>query len=74
MNFKYMTIGLESSKMKALYEKTNQRVEKYSRIGAFVTVCVIVPSFMLPKAIVSFFMYFTSDVGNDAFNLPVPIW
>lgn len=59
---------------KPIYEKTNQVVEKYSNIGIFAMKNVIVPSFLLTKAFVTFFIYFNTDLGNDAFTLPIPMW
>ena len=35
---------------------------------------ISVPGFVLPKAIISFFLYFTTDSGNDSFLLPLPTW
>lgn len=55
-------------------ETTNQIVEKCSEIGAFAMIYVVIPCFILPKAIYSFFIYFTTDLGNDAFDLPIAIW
>lgn len=62
------------STSKEIYRKTNQTVEKYTEIGIFAIKNVVVPCFVLPKAIVRFFIYFTTDVGNDAFDLPIGIW
>lgn len=71
---KHLKLGLKTPKSKAIFEKTNQLVEKYSKIGLFVIKNVIVPCFIFPKAIVSFFIYFTTNLGNDAFYLPASIW
>lgn len=35
-------------------------------------VCFVV--FVLPKAVYSYFMYFTTKLGADAFELPIPTW
>lgn len=35
---------------------------------------VIVQCFIIPKAIVSYFLYFTTDMGNDALELPIRMW
>lgn len=67
-------LGSKNPASEAIYEKTNQIVEKYSEIGIFALKNVIAPSFIHPKAIVSFFIYFYTDLGNDAFNLPIPMW
>lgn len=35
---------------------------------------VAVPGFVLPKALWCFFLYYTTDLGPDAFELPFPTW
>lgn len=30
--------------------------------------------FVLPKAILSYFSYFTTDAGPEAFELSIPMW
>lgn len=32
------------------------------------------PGTMLPNCIISYFLYFATDSGSDAFRLPFPIW
>lgn len=59
---------------KTLYERTNQLAEKCSEIVYFLIVSVSVPGFVLPKAILSYFLYFTTDLGSEAFETPIPIW
>lgn len=69
----YKFSGLNSPTAKSHYEQTNELVEKLSEIGFFMTNLAF-PCFILPKVIFNFFNYFTSDLGNDAFDLPAPIW
>lgn len=69
-----MNLGLESSIAKAMYEEANQRFEKYTKIGMFLLTNVLVPCALLPKVIVSFFLYFNTDLGENAFYLPLPLW
>lgn len=66
--------GLKYAKSRAMYEKTDRLVEKISKIIEFVFVYVSVPGYVLPKAIFSLFMYFTTDSGRNAFELPLPTW
>lgn len=68
------SIGLKYSKSKKMYEKTNRLVEKWCKIAYFVIVKMSVPGFILPKALVSLFIYYTTDSGPDAFELPIPVW
>lgn len=65
---------LENPTNNEILDETNQFVEKWSRIGVFFFKYVAVPSYMLLTVIVSFFIYFTTDVGSDAFSLPWPMW
>lgn len=59
---------------KEILEKTNEFVEKYSRIGLFVLKYGFAPCVIFPKAFISFYIYLMTDLGNDAFDLPVPMW
>lgn len=58
---------------KNIYEKANRRVEKWSKFIYFYIV-QISPLILLPKFIISFFYYFTTDVGNDSFELMISMW
>lgn len=55
-------------------DKTNRLVEKWSKIIDFALMKVCVPSAVLPKVVVSYFTYFTTDAGSEAFDLPIPSW
>ena len=57
-----------------MYEKTDRLVEKISKIIEILIVYVSPPSFVLPNAVYSYFVYFTTDLGPDAFELPFPTW
>lgn len=59
---------------KTKYDKINQKIEKWCKIIDFVTVKVSPPTVILPKLTISFFNYLTTDAGNDAFELPNPMW
>lgn len=67
-------IGLENPPSKAICEKTNELVENLSKVVIFACKYGLGPCIVTPKVIVSFFMYFTTDAGNDAFDLPIPMW
>lgn len=53
-----------------MYEKTNRLVEKVSNMIYIGMMKWGVPFFVLPKAIVSYVTYFTTDAGSEAFELP----
>lgn len=67
-------LGSKYPKSKAAYEKSNQLAEQWSKITNFVLETVSVPAIVLPKAIISFIIYYTTDAGPDAFELSVPVW
>lgn len=74
LNLQKYVLGLKYPQSKALYEKTDQLIERISKIIQFVMVYVSVPGFILPKAIFSLFIYSTTDLGPDALELPLPAW
>lgn len=55
-------------------EKTHQFVEKCCKTLHFAMVQFGVPAFILPRAFVSYFLYFITDANRDAFVLPIPTW
>lgn len=59
---------------KAKYDKTNRIADIVSRIIYYGAVYIVVPGFVLLIAIYSYFMYFTTDLGPDAFELAILIW
>lgn len=65
-------LGSEDEELKAMYEKSNEQIEKLSGIVYFF--CVTASGFVLPKAFACFFVYFTTDKGNEAFELSLPLW
>ena len=73
-HFSGLFSGSEYVASKKLYEKTNRQIELISKIAHFIMVKLSVPGFVLPKAFVSFFKYFTTDLGRDAFELSLPVW
>ena len=68
-----MDLELKFSATKAIFYEANQFDEKLSEIIFFVVLnsplCALVP-----WIIYIFFIYFTTDLGNDAFELPVQMW
>lgn len=72
-----MILGLKCKESKAIYERTNELMEKIDKILCLTIVGVSL-GFVVPKAIVSYFNYYISNTttndGTDAFDLPMPIW
>lgn len=80
LNFKYdfpcmyfFFQGLKYPASASMYDTTNRFIEKYGKIILFV-VAIIFSGAMLLHCILCFIIYFLTDLGNDAFVLPVPMW
>lgn len=60
--------------MKANYCATNRQVAKICKI-LDVGMAKVMPQFMIwPKFIACFVIYFITDLGSEAFELPLPAW
>lgn len=57
-----------------IYIKTDKLNEQLSKIIYFAIVKVSSPYLVMPKFIHSFHVYFTTDLRNNAFTLPIPTW
>lgn len=67
-------IGLVNPASMAIYEKSNQQIEEYGNALSIFMRKVSIPCLIMPKVVISFITYFTTDLGNDAFQLPFHIW
>lgn len=66
--------GLKNLTSKAIHVATDRQQEKISRF-LYVAMGKIAPHLIIwPKCIVCFAIYFTSDLGDAAFQLPIPVW
>lgn len=74
VKMKIYILGSKNPPSKVLYDKTNGKIEKWSKILYFLMVKLTPMSWLLPKVIISLFLYFTTDLGNDALELPSPMW
>lgn len=72
INLNKLILELENSLPK--YEETNKQTEKWSKIIYFGLVKVTPICWMLPTFIISCRNYVTTDLGNDALEMPLPIW
>lgn len=61
----------DAEKSKAIYKKTDRLVEKISAIGYFVMAKLTPILWIWPRVIISYFVYFTTDLGNESFDLPL---
>lgn len=64
----------ENTMSKAICEETNGLVEKCSKFGLFFMRYLLGPAIFSPRVGSSFFIYFTTDAGYDAFALPARMW
>lgn len=69
-----MHVGLKCSESQAMYTKTSQKVEKWIKIVDFVFLKVTPMLSTWTALIVCFIKYFTTDLGDSAFELPIPMW
>lgn len=67
--------GLFDDKMsKAIYNKTDRQVERGTEIGYFVMAELTPKIWIWPKVMISFFIYFSTSLGHEAFALPHLMW
>lgn len=59
---------------KKSFIKINHLVEKCSETIYFAVVKVSPQCVIYPKFIISYMLYFATDLGRDSFELPFPIW
>lgn len=65
---------MENSACNFEFEEANQRVKNLSEMISLIAFKVIPIGSVTPSFLGSFFVYFSTDKGNDAFELPVPMW
>lgn len=66
--------GIENPALKKIYEKVNEKVESRTKWMYLAIVQASIPGLLLTNMVVSFKVYFTTDLGNDSFKLPFPLW
>lgn len=65
---------VESPAAKLYYEKTSRRIEIWATIFDITINKLTIPGVMLPQFTISYFKYFTTDLGAESFSLPFPTW
>lgn len=66
-------LGSKIPASKAIYAETNRQVEKWSKF-IFLGIAEVTPICLVwPKFVVSLITYLTTDLGNDALELPFPM-
>lgn len=66
--------GLKHSRSRKLYIKTDDKVAKWIKVFDFSLVRATPIFVVTPKLITSFILYYTTDIGREAFELPTPKW
>lgn len=66
--------GLVLQESNEIIEKTNDRIEFWCRIIHAICLKFMPPICMAPQLITCFFNYFTTDLGNDSFEMQFPVW
>lgn len=65
---------LENGKSKASCKETIKRVEKMTEFSSILIIYITGIPLTVPKPFFSYFLYFTTDLGNDAFELVCSAW
>lgn len=71
---KSLFLGSQNPASKVKCEEMNEFVENLSKIIDFLLVKTFLPGFLFFKAILCYFIYFTTDLESNAFELPIPMW
>lgn len=67
-------LGIKHSASMMIYIDAIDQMDTWSKIVYFFIAKIALNCFIWPKPILLFFLYFTTDVGTDAFELPIPMW
>lgn len=71
MVFLNYILEMKSAESKNLFDESVQLTEKWSKIMTFLAKNVFPLCGILSRAIPSYIFYFTTDLGSEAFQLPV---
>lgn len=66
--------GSKKPESEAIHVETNRIAEKWCEIGHFAIAKVTPICLIFPKIIISYVIYFTTNAGNEAFELPLLFW
>lgn len=66
--------GIKYPASAAMFEGTNRFIEKFYRIEMFLCLKLVPNIVILLQCIGCFINYIFTDMGYDAFVLPVPMW
>lgn len=66
--------GMSNAELKQKYVNLNENIEKWSGIIFKFYLQVNVAVIFMPNFVVSFYLYFATDLSGEAFSLPFPAW
>lgn len=66
--------GLEYAASNVLYTEINSNVEKWCKIIITLIMAVAMPAVVFSRFLFSYYLYYATDFGNDAFQLVFPCW
>lgn len=61
---------IQQRNFQLIYNKLNEKIEQFSKIIYFIFVHCTLFGVLMPNFLITFFVYFTTDLGSDAFQLP----
>lgn len=65
---------MKNSAAGGIYVEMNEFIEKWSGIVYIIATKTILPCLMVPYMGVSYYLYYNTDLGSDAFFFPMVIW
>lgn len=63
-------IAIAKRNQQTIYKKSIEKIEKFSKQFYFIYAQCSPIGVVLPSFLMSFFLYFTTDLGRDSFQLP----
>lgn len=66
--------GLQNPTSKTIYNEIDEKLRKWFRFLNIAMVEVTPIAVTVPMFTAGYFAYFFTDLGNEAFVLPFPIW
>lgn len=67
-------LGLENPESIANYMEANLQGETWTKIIQFVFMRIALYGVVYPNSIFCYYIYYTTDLGSEAFKLPFPFW
>ena len=74
MNYFLYKIGIENPSTKKMYEQVIKNIEKFTQTIDFMFINLTLPGVMIPRLIISYLNYFSTNLGREGFKLPFPEW